>query len=196
VPVNTVSDDALWRSIRAGDADALGLLFERYATTIYNYCFRRSADWTEAEDLSSMVFLEVWRRRDQELAPGKVLPWLYGIATNLLRNRRRSARRYAAALSRLALPGPTPDFAADVVARIADEQQMARVHSYVSELSRRQQEVLALCDWSGLSYDDVAVALSIPVGTVKSTLFRAHKRLRELGERSGHERITGAVHEE
>ena len=74
-----------------------GLLFERHARAIYN-CFRRTADWAVAEDLTSIVFLEAWRRRERELLPEKVLPWLYGIATNVIRNRRRSLRRHAAAL--------------------------------------------------------------------------------------------------
>ncbi len=82
------SDAALWLRSRDGDADAFGLLFERHATAIYNFCFRRIGDWAAAEDLLSIVFLEAWRRRDKELPPDKVLPWLYGIATNVVRNRR------------------------------------------------------------------------------------------------------------
>ena len=86
-------DSILWARSRAGDADAFGLLFERHAKAIYNYCFRRLGDWAAAEDMLSIVFLEAWRRRDKELPPDKVLPWLYGIATNVVRNRRRSERR-------------------------------------------------------------------------------------------------------
>ena len=93
------SDADLWGRSRAGDRDAFGALFERYATLIYNYCFRRVGSWSTAEDLLSVVFLEAWRRRDKELPPDKVLPWLYGIATNVVRNQRRSERRFAAALS-------------------------------------------------------------------------------------------------
>jgi Sigma-70 region 2 len=92
-------DDLLWWSARNGDAEAFATLFERHAKAIYNYCFRRIGDWSAAEDLLSVVFLEAWRRRDKELPPGKVLPWLYGIATNVVRNRRRSERRYRMALA-------------------------------------------------------------------------------------------------
>lgn len=66
--------DELWERIRVGDADAFGVLFARHARAIYNYCFRRTADWALAEDLTSIVFLEAWRRRDKELRPDKVLP--------------------------------------------------------------------------------------------------------------------------
>jgi hypothetical protein len=56
-------DSALWERSRAGDADAFTALFERHARTIYNYCFRRISDWSAAEDLLSIVFLEAWRNR-------------------------------------------------------------------------------------------------------------------------------------
>jgi DNA-directed RNA polymerase specialized sigma24 family protein len=84
------SDASLWARSRAGDADAFGLLFDRHAKAIYNYCFRRIGSRATAQDLLSMVFLEAWRRRDKELPPDKVLPWLYGIATNVVRHQRRS----------------------------------------------------------------------------------------------------------
>ena len=91
-------DSVLWSRARAGDAEAFGVLFERHARTIYNYCFRRVGSWAAAEDLVSIVFLEAWRRLDKPLPSGKELPWLFGIATNVVRNRRRAERRYAAAL--------------------------------------------------------------------------------------------------
>ena len=97
-------DGMLWARVRAGDGEALGRLFERHGTAIYNYCFRRVGAWATAEDLVSIVFLEAWRHRGQQLPADKVLPWLYGIATNVVRNRRRAERRYAAALSRMREP--------------------------------------------------------------------------------------------
>lgn len=62
----------MWERSRAGDADAFGLLFERHARAIYNYCFRRLGDWAAAEDMLSLVFLEAWRRRDKYLSDDKV----------------------------------------------------------------------------------------------------------------------------
>jgi DNA-directed RNA polymerase specialized sigma24 family protein len=91
------SDERLWRSATAGDARAFEELYRRHARPIYNYLFRRLADWSEAEDLTAVVFLEAYRRRsDAVVRDGKVLPWLYGIATNVLRNRRSLARTRAA----------------------------------------------------------------------------------------------------
>src|ERR671937_1925782 len=114
------ADIALWRSAQAGDAEAFGRLFQRHSTLIYNYCFRRVGDWAIAEDLVSVVFLEAWRRRKTLRDPDKALPWLYGIATNVVRNRRRAQRRYAAALRRVPAAQPEPDFTADALARLDD----------------------------------------------------------------------------
>lgn len=184
-----LDDSVLWRRVRTGDADAFGLLFERHARAIYNYCFRRVASWAVAEDLVSIVFLEAWRGRSKPL-PGKELPWLYGIATNVVRNRRRAERRYAAALRRVPAPDPSASFADETDARIDDERLMARALELLARLPRREQEVFALCAWSELSYEDAAVALGVPVGTVRSRLSRARARLRELDSSGGHEEAT------
>src|SRR5947208_16137691 len=106
------------------DERSLGVLFERHAKPIYNYCFRRVGDWATAEDLVSIVFLEAWRRRRTLRDADKALPWLYGIAVNVVRNRRRAERRYAAALRRVPAARPEPDFATDAVARLDDERSM------------------------------------------------------------------------
>jgi RNA polymerase sigma factor (sigma-70 family) len=181
------SDSALWSRSRKGEADAFALLFERHADAIYNYCFRRIGSWSVAEDLLSVVFLEAWRRREKELPPGKVLPWLYGIATNVVRNQRRSQRRYARALARMPAPQPEEDFAARADERLEDEPNMQQLLAVVRRLPQREQDVFVLCAWSDLSYADAALALGIPVGTVRSRLWRARARLRELVPGVGHE---------
>jgi RNA polymerase sigma factor (sigma-70 family) len=181
------SDALLWSRSRAGDADAFGIIFERHARAIYNYCFRRVGDWAAAEDLVSVVFLEAWRRRDVELPPDKVLPWLFGIATNVVRNRRRTERRHAHALSRVPAPQPGTGFSDDADERLDDERLMSRVLAFVAQLPEREQDVLTLCAWCELSYEDAALALGIPVGTVRSRLSRARARLRELDATFGHD---------
>ena len=182
-----LDDSVLWSRARSGDADAFGVLFERHARTIYNYCFRRVGSWAVAEDLVSIVFLEAWRRVDKQLPCGKELPWLFGIATNVVRNRGRAERRYAAALRRVPQPSPDPSFADDSDQRVDDEDLVGRVLALLRRLPRREQDVFALCALSELSYEDAAVALGIPVGTVRSRLSRARTRLRELDSDSGHE---------
>jgi DNA-directed RNA polymerase specialized sigma24 family protein len=92
------SDAELWRQAGLGEAGAFGVLFDRHSRAIYNYCARRTGEWALAEDLTSIVFLEAWRRRAAVVLAGdSALPWLYGVATNVVRNQRRSKRRYRAA---------------------------------------------------------------------------------------------------
>lgn len=181
-----VDDTVLWSRSAEGDTRAFAMLFERHAKAIYNYCFRRIGDWTAAEDMLSVVFLEAWRRRDKQLPPGKVLPWLYGIATNVVRNRRRAERRYRAALARVPAAEPAVDFAEEAVDRVDDERQLRRALDLLAKLPRRQQEVFVLCAWSGLSYEDAAFALEVPVGTIRSRLARARRALQELDRAVGH----------
>jgi RNA polymerase sigma factor (sigma-70 family) len=186
--VETPTDDALWARAAAGEPEAFGLLYERHARSIYNYLFRRCADWALAEDLTSVVFLEAYRRRaDVELGEGKVLPWLFGVATNVVRNQRRSLRRHKAALRRLPPPGHEESPADDAAARLDAQREMRATLAALRRLPRRDLDVVALCVWSELSYEDAAAALGVPVGTVRSRLSRARARLAELAAAHGHE---------
>ena len=187
IGATVIDDSMLWQRVRTGDTEAYGLLFERHANAIYNYCFRRVGDWSTAEDLVSVVFLQAWRRRKKDLPPEKVLPWLYGIATNVVRNQGRAQRRYEAALRRVPAARAGEPFADLADTRLDDERQMRRVLALIRKLPRREQEVFALCAWFDLSYEDAASALEIPVGTVRSRLSRARARLRELEPAFGHE---------
>ena len=187
--MSELSDRVLWARTRAGDGTAFGILFERHAGRIYNYCFRRTADWGLAEDLTSATFLTAWKSRGRgPLRAESALPLLYGIATNVLRNQRRSLRRSREAFGRLPPSvAEEPDFAEDVVTRLDDEAAMRRLLSLFFRLPRSQQDVVALCDWSGLPYEDAAFALGIPIGTVRSRLARGRRKLRELAAARGPE---------
>ncbi len=167
-------------SVASGDADAFGLLFERHARTIYNHCFRRTGDWARSEDLTSVVFLECWRGRDRHVEPGKVLPWLLGIATNVCRNERRCIARHRAAFDRLPPPEPVFDLSDDSLDRLEDEHDMRALLSLLSQLAGGEQDVVALCVLAELSYGDAAAALEIPIGTVRSRLARARAKLRTV----------------
>jgi RNA polymerase sigma factor (sigma-70 family) len=150
------------------------------------------ADWALAEDLTSIVFLEAWRKREKVRLEGELaLPWLLGVATNVLRNRRRSQWRHRAALQRV--PREHGDeFADDADARLDDERRMRAVLRSLADLPKREQDVVALCVWAELSYEEAASALELPIGTVRSRLSRARARMRELTAESGHEVVNEA----
>ncbi|MFC7277183.1 RNA polymerase sigma factor [Paractinoplanes rhizophilus] len=161
-----------------GRGDAFGQLFRRHATVVYNHCFRRLGSWSAAEDATSLVFLEMWRQRDRAVHfEGSLVPWLLGVANNVVRNLHRARRRYDAALFRIPPPSAEPDPADDVAQRLDDESRMRAVLRELSRLNRGEQDVVAMVLMSGLSYAEAATALDIPIGTVRSRLARARKRL-------------------
>jgi RNA polymerase sigma factor (sigma-70 family) len=181
------TDDELVAELRQGSSTALGLLFDQYADRIYNYCFRRVGSWHQAEDLTSATFLEVWRARDRAAAyDGEALPWLYGVATNVCRNATRSQRRHLRAVGRLPLE-QEPDHADGVAEAVDSERRMRELLAALQQLSARDRDVIVLISWSGLTYDQAARALNVPVGTVRSRLARARQRL--------HTSMDGASHE-
>jgi RNA polymerase sigma-70 factor (ECF subfamily) len=168
---------------KAGDADAFGMVFDACAKSVYNHAFRLTGDWSAAEEVMAMTFLEAWRGRDKIAADGGSLkPWLLGIATNLARGQRRAARRQRNALALLAVAEDVPDFAEDVSGRLDDVARIKALHRALAGLPGPKREVLALCVWSGLGYAEAAEALGIPVGTVRSRLSRARARLGKLTE--------------
>ena len=171
-------DGELWRRAREGEPECFGVLFDRHGAAVRAFCARRTGSLDVADDLVSIVFLEAWRRREQvELVDGNALPWLYGIARLTVRHRRRTALRHRRALSRLAPAPATPDHADDVAGRLDDERHLARLRAAFERLSPADRDVLLLCVWQGLSYAEAAVALGLPVGTVRSRLSRARSRL-------------------
>jgi RNA polymerase sigma-70 factor (ECF subfamily) len=178
------TDRDLWARAVAGDREAFGEIFDRHARAVYNHLFRRTADWAEAEDLTSAVFLAAWRRRAEiTLDRDSALPWLLGVANRSLSNTRRRLRRAESLLHRLVVTGtdrtaePGADFADEVADLVDAERRMSEVRRAVARLPRHERLVVELCVWSGLDQQAAATALGVPVGTVKSRMFRARRRL-------------------
>ncbi len=180
----SASDQVLWSQAADEHAgEAFGELFERHADRVYAHCFSRTGSWSMAEDLTSAVFLEAWRRREQVRFSGdSALPWLLGVANNATRNAQRTLRRHNALLAKLPPPGEEADIAADAAARIDQERLAQHLLCAMGGLGQSEREVIALCDWAGLSYAEAAVAMGVPEGTVRSRLSRARQHLRDLAD--------------
>jgi RNA polymerase sigma-70 factor (ECF subfamily) len=175
--------------VRAGDEGAFVTLFRAHARAVYNHCFRLIGDWSVAEDCTSLVFLEAWRLRGKVEPEGaSLLPWLLGIATYVMHRRHRVARRHQRLLEHLPPPDALPDFADELVDRLEDAQRIAAVRDALQRLPRADRDVLALCVWAQLDYASAAEALNVPVGTVRSRLSRARRRLDKLTKELGHDR--------
>lgn len=172
-------DQDLWQRTRTGDAEAFGDLYERHARTVQSYCLWRTADLQSAEDATATVFLEAWRKRERlALTTDSAAPLLLGIANNVVRRQWRSQRRHRDVLERARNVGQAPsDLEAEAIARLDAIGQLREGGEAIRGLPRREREVLALLAWSNLSYGEIAAALGLPIGTVRSRLARARERL-------------------
>jgi RNA polymerase sigma factor (sigma-70 family) len=176
-----LADRELWRLIGERDPLALSALFDRHLRAVCNHCFRATASWHSAEELSSSAFLRAWQKAGAEpLRSDSALPWLLTVATNLAHNERRAAGRRIRLLGRLRRPEPVPDPADEVAARVDDEARMRTVLAAVRQLPRAEREALALCVWSGVSYAEAAAQLGIAEGSVRVRISRARARLARL----------------
>jgi RNA polymerase sigma-70 factor (ECF subfamily) len=171
-----------------GDPRQFGVLFDRHATVLHRYLVRRIGA-AEADGMVGEIFRIAFEKRaTYDLERPSARPWLYGIATNLVAKHRRGEARRIHAVARLAASRIAPDDLADTVTRDIDAaRQWRRVADAVTSLPQPERDALVLHVWEGLSYDDVAVALGVPIGTVRSRLHRARSRLRELAAPSGRE---------
>lgn len=125
------------------------------------------------------TFLAAFRQRTRyDLTRIDARPWLYGIASNLIGRHRRDEVRAYRALARSGRD-PVTDSCEDVEARVVAEAAEPQLAAGLTRLPRRDRDVVLLIAWADLSYDQVAEALDIPLGTVRSRLNRARRKLRE-----------------
>ncbi|TVU63959.1 RNA polymerase sigma factor [Paenarthrobacter nitroguajacolicus] len=172
-------DAALWKRCVEGDADALGLLFDRHSDAVFRYCLSRTGSWHDAEELVSVTFLEAWRqRRNLALQRDSLLPWLLGVATNAARNSARSIRRYEQFLGRLPHSPSVPDHSTAADERLDTERQVRELLEGTTALTGGERDVLLLCVMNGYSYEEAAASLGVRIGTVRSRVNRAKKKLR------------------
>jgi RNA polymerase sigma-70 factor (ECF subfamily) len=159
-------------------ADAFHELFDRHFKAVHRYLARRVGR-DRADDLASQTFTVAFTRRTTFRTDATdARPWLLGIATNLLRNERRAEQRSLETVDRIQAQ-PLPP-----VAKLADHGLDHEVAAALAELDPDQRDVLLLFAWGELSYEEIALALAIPVGTVRSRMSRARSYLRRRLEPS------------
>jgi RNA polymerase sigma factor (sigma-70 family) len=177
VKYDELSDADLWE-LAAIDPEAFGELFRRHARTVHAFCVRRTASVADADDLTSVIFMEAWVRRGGVKFIGtSSLPWLLGVANNVVRNSHRALRRYRSALHRVSVPSNARSAEDEAMDVVEGERNLRDAITTLRKLSRAEQEVVTLVLWTGLSYEEAALALGVPIGTVRSRLSRAKKKL-------------------
>jgi RNA polymerase sigma factor (sigma-70 family) len=171
--------EVIARSI--GDPAAFGTLFDRHAAVLFRFLVRRVGP-DSADELLGEAFRIAFERR-ATFDPGRVTarPWLYGIATNVLSQHHRREARRLRATGRLAAQPPSQDDRTErVIASMDARGRWPRVAEALAALPDAERDTILLFAWEELSYDEIATALGIPVGTVRSRLNRGRRRLREL----------------
>ena len=161
---------------------AFGVIFDRYGSTLLRFLARR-VEPAEAEDLLGEVFRIAFERRSTfERDRNSARPWLYGIAANVVAKHYRSEARRLRAMARVSTDRllDDDDPAERAVAAADAGARWARVMDAIGTLPEAERQVLLLFAWEELTYDEIALALGVPVGTVRSRLSRGRARLAAL----------------
>jgi RNA polymerase sigma-70 factor (ECF subfamily) len=183
-------DHSLIVAFKAGDRAAFSDLVLKYEQRVYNHCLRVVGDEQESQDLTQEVFLKVFRSMKNYEHTYAFYTWLYRITVNCCIDHLRKKRKRAQEVS---LTPHSDESAGDRMQEhaIADEtfvpdktllnQELRDVlHSAIAQLSEKLRVIIVLKEIEGFSYDEIGEILSCSRGTVKSRLFRARERLKEL----------------
>jgi RNA polymerase sigma-70 factor (ECF subfamily) len=180
---------ALLERARAGDARAFEDLIAPHIGRMYNYVARMVGDPVEAEDLTQEAVLRAHRAITSFRGGATFQTWLYRIATNICVDALRKRSRKNSRVSSLDNPlrAGESEMARDVADGARDPQALleaselrAEVSRAIRQLSPKLRAVVVLFDLQGLTYEEIAHSLRLPLGTVKSRLFNARSRLRDL----------------
>lgn len=169
------------------DSECFAEIFDRHVSPIHSYLARRTGT-ERADALVGEVFRVAFETRHRyDLDRPGALPWLYGIASNVLRQARRTDRRQDRVASKLASVRPVDTVPGDASDDLLRKERLSAVMVALLALPEADRETVLLYAWEELTYEQVAEALDIPLGTVRSRLSRARTRIREQLAASGQE---------
>jgi RNA polymerase sigma-70 factor (ECF subfamily) len=180
--IRVSSDETLLGAIAAGDRPSLQALYSRHKVRVFRYVLRLIGDAATAEDITSEVFLEVWRQADTFKAKSRVSTWILGVARykalSALRRRPKEPVDERAA-------NMVTDDAEDPEAMVQREERGMIVRTCLSKLSVIHREVLDLVYYHEKSVKEVAEIVGVPESTVKTRMFYARKRMEAMLESAG-----------
>jgi len=177
-----VGDDSdLEERLRRGDPRAFEDLVIAYQHRVFGVALRMLRNRSEAEEIAQEVFLRVHRAVEDFRGEAKLSTWLYAITSRLCLNRLASGERRMAREGEESLERLRAD--ADPAAHAERGELEAALQRAITELPEERRVVVVLRDFEGLSYEEIAAALDLPLGTVRSRLHRARTDLKEKLER-------------
>jgi RNA polymerase sigma-70 factor (ECF subfamily) len=162
------------------EAEQAGALYQAYSGRILGYCLRRLPSREEAEDAVQHTFMNAFRGLRQGVVPRSEAAWLFKIAENVCRERRRSAWRR----NRLEVVQDPEGLAGLAVAPERRHDELSGLADALAELPPNQQRAILLREWQGLSYREIAAQLDLTEGAVETLLFRARRSLARKLDRS------------
>lgn len=169
----TTDADLISRSVT--EPECFAGIFERHFSEVHRYLARRIGTH-RADDLAATTFTTAFeRRRSFNGAHDSARPWLFGIATRLLLGERRRERRMLDRIARLAEQNRT----ASLTAPDRHDPLDAELAAALRRLDPGRRDALLLLAWAELSYEEIAAALELPLGTIRSRIARARQELRE-----------------
>lgn len=171
-----LSDEALYQQLLKGDLAAFDRLYERYERHLYGFLCRQLGDAHEAEDVLHEAFMAVLRERAAQRQADSFRAWLFQVARNLCRNRQRTKERSSKALETVA--HSPPEQGTDPAKAFEAREASVALRQAVTRLPGTLAELFQLRA-AGLSYEEMAQVLDVPVGTVKSRMHEMVGRLRE-----------------
>jgi len=149
-------------------------MYERFRPQVLAYCRRRVTE-ADAHDATAEVFTTAWRKRDSIPEHSSALPWLYGVARNVLRHQQRGGhRRFRLSVKAGgtgAIAAPTPEQV------VVERDEHARIREALGRLSETDREALSLSAWEGLSHAEIATVLGASLAAIDKRLARAKRRL-------------------
>jgi RNA polymerase sigma-70 factor (ECF subfamily) len=175
-----LDDPALIERVKSNDPRAHRVLFDRYHARVLSFLQRRLRDRELAEETAADVFFEIWRNASAFRGASLASTWIFGIAhfkcLEADRRRRRMKRSQVLPtnvefLHRVADPR-------DLVSDLAARAELRRVQGMLARLPAEQRATVELALIEGLGYDEIAVRLGVPEGTIKARVARARARLR------------------
>jgi RNA polymerase sigma-70 factor, ECF subfamily len=173
------SDPELMRKLADGQLGALGELYDRYQAPLRSFIARATRDAHDVDDLVHATFLETAKCARRYDGRSSCRPWLIGIAAQLLRRRRQAVSRFVAVLTALkSTLQPASDPRPALQARTDVERAL-------SGLTEAKRITLLMAEVEGLSCEEIARALDIPIGTVWTRLHSARRELRQAIDGTG-----------
>ncbi|MFE6965740.1 RNA polymerase sigma factor [Agromyces sp. NPDC057679] len=178
------TDAALWLEATSGTEASFGVVYDRYRARVFRRAFAQVQNVSDAEDIVAVVFLEAWRRRkDVRFVDGSLLPWLLVVTTNVTLNTQRAARRHKRLLAAIPAAEHAVDPGHEIEERLDGQLLNGRLQAALRRLNPAERRVVELCFIEELPLADAAAALDVPLGSVKSRLSRARRKLQaELGD--------------